>query len=231
MANDQPERIKLAIWFSITADLRFLSHRDTVRLWQRTLRRAQLPTRYSSGFNPHMRLTLPVPRSVGLACRSELLIVELDKPLVVECDRPCDQDGLTERLNRLLPTDMKVLKQKTLPGKFPINCLEAQYRLALAAGVDRHALTERIEQIISAASWPVERPARPGHKARTIDLKASLAQLTLDGDNVFCTIDIGPRGTVRLDELLNALGINDPQIVTETERIDSRYQPSLEQTN
>ena len=223
MAHDQPERIKLAIWFSITGDLRYLSHRDTVRLWQRTLRRGQLPTRYSSGFNPHMRLTLPMPRSVGLACRNELLVVELDAP--------CDQDGLTERLNRLLPAGMEVLKLKTLPGKYPINPLDAQYRLALAAGVDRLALTERIEQIISAADWPVQRPARPGHKARTIDLKASLAQLTLDGDNVFCTVNIGPLATVRLDELLNALCINDPQIVTETERIDCRYQPSLEQAN
>ncbi|MBN1844663.1 MAG: DUF2344 domain-containing protein, partial [Sedimentisphaerales bacterium] len=48
----------VALWFDVEGDLRFLSHRDTLRCWQRALTRATVPLRYSQGFNPHPRLVL-----------------------------------------------------------------------------------------------------------------------------------------------------------------------------
>ena len=76
----------MAIRFVIEGDLRFISHHDTMRLFERALSRAQLPVRFSKGFNPGPRLSLPLPRSVGIASGVELLAVELDdaiEPAVV----------------------------------------------------------------------------------------------------------------------------------------------------
>ncbi|TFH61435.1 MAG: DUF2344 domain-containing protein, partial [Candidatus Zixiibacteriota bacterium] len=44
MAQAQTHR--LALWFSVRGDLRFLSHRDTIRLWQRAFVRAGIPVCY-----------------------------------------------------------------------------------------------------------------------------------------------------------------------------------------
>ena len=62
MDPNKIHRIRLALWFAIAGDLRYLSHRDTMRAWQRVFVRAQMPLRYSQGFNPHLRFSLPLPR-------------------------------------------------------------------------------------------------------------------------------------------------------------------------
>ena len=74
-SSDTPIREKWAFEFSVTGDLRFISHRDTVRVFQRALARAALPVAYSEGFNPHPRLSLPLPRAVGVASEAELMDV------------------------------------------------------------------------------------------------------------------------------------------------------------
>src|SRR3990172_12981655 len=62
--------------YSIDGDLRFISHHDTLRLFRRALARADLPVRFSEGFNPHPRIMIPLPRPVGIASRAEGLVVE-----------------------------------------------------------------------------------------------------------------------------------------------------------
>ena len=62
-------------------DIRFVSHRDTLRLFARAATRAEVPLRYSGGFNPHPRVTIPVPRPVGVASDVERLVLELTEPL------------------------------------------------------------------------------------------------------------------------------------------------------
>ena len=57
--------------------MRFLSHAETARVLQRACVRAAVPVRYSEGFNPHPRLSLPLPRPVGVESEDELLVVRL----------------------------------------------------------------------------------------------------------------------------------------------------------
>jgi len=70
-------RQRLRLGFRVVGDQRFLSHLDTMRLWERALRRAGLPLRMSEGFNPRPRISLPEPRSVGVASDAEILEFEL----------------------------------------------------------------------------------------------------------------------------------------------------------
>ena len=69
---------------AIEGDLRFISHRDTVRMLQRALARAALPVTYSPGFNPRMKLSLLVPRPVGMATEADLALMQLAEPLAAE---------------------------------------------------------------------------------------------------------------------------------------------------
>ncbi len=57
--------------------MRFLSHAETMRLFQRALVRAGVQIAYSQGFNPHQKMSLVLPRSVGVESDDEILCVRL----------------------------------------------------------------------------------------------------------------------------------------------------------
>ena len=67
----------MVVRFRIGGLLRFLSHAETLRLLERACTRAGVPIKYTQGFNPHPKLSLPLPRTVGVASRDELMAVKV----------------------------------------------------------------------------------------------------------------------------------------------------------
>jgi radical SAM-linked protein len=61
-------------------ELRFISHLDLMRLWQRAVRRAGLPVAYSQGFTPHQKMSFGPPLPLGMTSRGEYLDLQLEKP-------------------------------------------------------------------------------------------------------------------------------------------------------
>ncbi len=68
----------MLIRFKVCRDFRFLSHAETLRVFGRALVRAGIKIRYSQGFNPRPRLSLPLPRPVAVVSDDELLSVYLE---------------------------------------------------------------------------------------------------------------------------------------------------------
>jgi radical SAM family uncharacterized protein/radical SAM-linked protein len=64
------------ITFEKSGDARFLSHRNTMDVFERAIRAAGLPARYSEGFNPHMKLSMGPALALGLESRHEVFDVE-----------------------------------------------------------------------------------------------------------------------------------------------------------
>ncbi len=73
------ETMLLAVRFKVEGSLRFLSHAETLRLLQRACVRAGLALRYSEGFNPHPKFSLPLPRPVGVESEDELLCLWVER--------------------------------------------------------------------------------------------------------------------------------------------------------
>ena len=70
--------MRLRIRFSKIGKIRFTSHRDTARIWERGLRRAGLPVAYSEGFTPRPRISFGLALPTGYESEAEYLDVELD---------------------------------------------------------------------------------------------------------------------------------------------------------
>ena len=70
---------RLRLKFSRGEELKFLSHLDLMRLWERAIRRAGLPLAYSEGFTPHPQIALAAPLSVGVTSQAELMDVVLSR--------------------------------------------------------------------------------------------------------------------------------------------------------
>ena len=77
----------------------YISHLDLMKTLQRALLRAQLPVKYTEGFNPHIYLSILVPLSTGYQSEYDLCDFGL---LLDSCP-----DDLAERLNRALPQGLR----------------------------------------------------------------------------------------------------------------------------
>jgi radical SAM-linked protein len=72
--------VSVLIKFKIEGSLRYLSHAETLRLFQRACARAGVNLQYSQGFNPRPKLSLALPRSVGVESDDEMLILRVQTP-------------------------------------------------------------------------------------------------------------------------------------------------------
>lgn len=70
--------MRLRIRFAKLGKIRFTSHRDMARIWERGLRRAGLPVAYSEGFTPRPRISFGLALPTGYESEAEYLDVELD---------------------------------------------------------------------------------------------------------------------------------------------------------
>ncbi|MFH1087432.1 MAG: TIGR03936 family radical SAM-associated protein, partial [Chloroflexota bacterium] len=57
---------RLRLKFGRDRSLRFISHLDLMRLWERAFRRAGVPLAYSQGFTPHPSISLAAPLALGV---------------------------------------------------------------------------------------------------------------------------------------------------------------------
>jgi len=66
---------KLRIVFEKGEGIRFIGHLDILRTFIRGLKRANMPVRYSEGFNPHAVMTFALPMGVGVTSECEIMDV------------------------------------------------------------------------------------------------------------------------------------------------------------
>jgi len=109
--SDQPAREKQRIYARIEYEkigrLRFLGHLDVATVFDRALRRAELPVAYSKGFHPRAKLTFVRPLPVGVAGLHELCGVDLEEHI--------DSATVGKRLHKQLPRDLNLLSAQVLP--------------------------------------------------------------------------------------------------------------------
>ncbi|GFZ22547.1 radical SAM protein [Lacrimispora indolis] len=125
--------------FTRGEELRFISHLDQQRLFQRAFRRAGLNIAHSNGFNPHPKLSFALAMSVGLMSDSEYGDVVLTRDI--------DLMEFTKRLNAALPEGLKVVEARKIPqGKTSLSAslTDSRYRIevALEDGIDEASLSD-----------------------------------------------------------------------------------------
>lgn len=188
---------KIRIRFHKDGDLRLIGHKDLMRCFERMLRRADLPIRWTQGFNPHPRLALALPLPLGMVGCEEVAEFELEGSIAAL--------EVHERLVRQAPPGFRILRTVALSEKTKAHVCRAGYRIALPAS--RHEeVRERIAALCDQTHYWVER-TRP--KARRFDLKPFLEALRCDGQALDIILKVTPTGGARPEEVLEALGLGD----------------------
>jgi len=194
-------RQRLRLWFSVEDDKRFLSHHDMMRLWERALRRAGLPLRLSQGYNPRPKLSLPEPRSVGIASEAELLEFELADWV--------NPDAVLDRLRAQVPPGLVIRSVDLVRPSDKAHPHTVVYVARPEAPPSD--LADRAREVLQRREAPVVRPRPKGDKH--LDARPFIRDLQAEGGQVRMTLATGPGGTVRPDEVLRLMGLERDAIL------------------
>lgn len=157
---------RLRVRYAKRGRLRFTSHRDFSRAFERAVFRARIPMAYSSGFNPHPRISYAGAAPTGSASEAEYLELALAEVLV-----PAEVHAA---LDEALPPGLDVLEVVESPGGSLADLLEgSRWRIDLDA--DLAAATEAVGRFLAADEALVERMTKKG--MREFDARGAVVAL------------------------------------------------------
>ena len=180
--------------FSKQGDVRFTSHHDLMRLFERAIRRAQLPVAMSQGYNPRPQISLPAPLSVGFWGENEVVDFELCSWL-----RPAE---VQERLAVQLPVGIDLFSLRAVPTRPDRQPRHFSYRIPLMEG---HPVTqEALKDLLGTDEIIVERQKKGKVKEKNIAQFLRAARVV--ENQLHMLLAMTNRGTARPEEVLRALG-------------------------
>jgi radical SAM-linked protein len=200
-----PDRYRLRITFARGEALKYISHLDLARAWERAIRRAGVPLAYSQGFNPRPKMAFAAALPVGYTSAAEVVDVFLDAPLSLL--------DLAHRLAETLPPGLRVVSIEDVEPGLPAlqsQVRAAEYLVNVAWEGDRADLEARVAALLSASTLPRER-VRKGQR-RSYDLRPLVEDLKLEkedaeGHRLWMRLRHGTGGTARPEDVLGALGL------------------------
>lgn len=171
--RDQPEQQappvqRLRVRYAKRGRLRFTSHRDFSRAFERAIVRARVPMAYSSGFNPHPRISYAGASPTGAASEAEYLEIGLA--------RTVDPAEVLAALDEALPDGLDVLEVVESAGGSLADLLEASVWRTTVPGLAPEAAQRAVSAFLDADEVLVERMTKKG--LRTFDCRAAVVSMT-----------------------------------------------------
>lgn len=163
-----------------------------VRLWERAIRRTEIPAAYTEGFNIRQKLSFGPPLSLGITSDFELLDIFLDKWI--------NPDSVAEILNKTLPQGIKIYKAEEVLLHLP--SLTAAIKTAVYSAEIGHniknAVQDKIAEIINKKEIIAKR------KDKTINIRPYIINIEQHADSELrITVKCDNFGTLKAQEINN----------------------------
>jgi len=211
---------RLRVVFGKGAELKYISHLDLLRVWERALRRAQVPLAYSEGFNPRPKLFFAAALAVGCTGLAEMIDLLLE--------RRVELHEFASALKKQLPKGLQLVSvsevEPTLPP-LPSEVIAAEYEVRVQSEETADAIQARLHGLLAATSIPRQRERPDG--VRAYDLRPLIQDLQSEGRRgdvaiLRMRLQADAHGTGRPDEVLAALGMTDKTLGIERTRLVGR---------
>ena len=215
MSHISPIAQRLRITFGKAGTLKYTSNLDVAKIWERTLRRADLPILYTKGFNTRPRIQLAMPLPLGITSDCEILDVALRETICF------NEAALRRRLLRVAPAGLTIaaiedvdLRESALQGRI----ISAEYRIRFYDEVSSDMMRRRVSDLLAQESIIVERVRR--RKRSVMDIRPLIIELTVDDQgDLLAHLSVGDRGNLRPDHLLEQLGLHDRHYTTHRRKL------------
>lgn len=216
----QEKRQTLIADFAIQGRLAYLSHQETLTMFQRAFLRAGVPVAFSKGFNPRPRLSIALPRSVGTQSRAERICAVLaDGQQIDSAEAGC-------QLAAQLPEGCDVLEIQCVEGKCAFHANLVRYVFTLA-----EQLKDDSKQHVAACQADVETGRRievQRYRAKRkiwqpFDISPYIEQMRFSEKAIEMACRVSPEGTVRIDELMQWLRLEVSQLKEPVNRTEVQW--------
>jgi len=222
------------IKFRVRGALRYICHAEMLKVFQRACARAGLKIQHSQGFNPHPKLSLPLPRPVGVESDDELLCIRAVGEL--------DESQIKTRLSAQLPEGCELLSVSLVKADTSFRPCLVTYVLLVRQEYLNDQLRARIERLSASESLVVERrkslkhcrsslvarrsihESRDTGDERRVDVRPFLESIELDDRGVVIKCKITSAGSIRVDEILKLLEIDVEKLTAPIKRTNVQLQ-------
>ena len=189
----------LLVRYAKRGKMRFASHLDVARAFERGVRRAGLPIAYSAGFTPHPKISYAGGAPTGVASEAEYLSLTLTSRT--------EAGAVRDRLNAALPDGIDVIAVTAEDsGGLPASRLTASEWQITLPGLRPDDVVPVVQKFLALTEAPVERLTSKG--MRRMDARAAVVSLDAHDTEAGTALRMTVRHTapaVRPDDVLNAL--------------------------
>ena len=168
-----------------------------MRLFERALRRAQIPIGMSKGFNPRPKLSFPLALQLGIEALEEIMELEL-----CEWVKPAD---LLERLECQLPDGVDISLPEVIAPNQKSKVSGFTYKMSFP--LENLPVDQSINRVMASEIINVTRIK--GRDEKTLNIRQSISNIKKEEDGVLVQIDATCTGTAKPREVINALGIDE----------------------
>lgn len=205
---------KIRIKFMRGNEVKYISHLDMVKVFERAIRRTRLPIAYSQGFNPHPQMVFGLPLPVGVTSSCEFADLEFTDKI--------DPADFIAIINRELPDGLKVVDAKIMAGKLNImkSISMASYEILVSAkhGKDIARLDAAVSCFMAQDKILAKKETKSG--SRDIDIRPMVHKIEAgesrqhdlagwDSDDgnfiIFAVVDAGGVSNLKPELLVEAL--------------------------
>lgn len=189
--------MRAMIRFGKQPRLRFISHLDLQRFFQRALNRTGLPIAWTQGFNPHPILSFGSALALGWTSEYEILDVKLSAPM----GRRRTEDAM----RAALPVDLPVLEVRMVDDRHPAPMAmvrASDYEITLS-GETAAATLAAAEEFLRRESVMAVRKTKSGE--REVDIRPMALLLERKGDVLSARLMLTEKDTLKPDLLVRAL--------------------------
>ena len=185
--------------------IRFTSHRDVGRMWERALRKVALAVAYTSGFSPRPRIAFGFALPTGAESIAEYVDIGL------ALDKAHELSDIPERLTPTLPDGLEVTGGVILPAGSPAlqaAVTSSTWQLTVPSGPTTAGFADRLADFLASPDFEIQVERKGAQVPADIRPGVLAAELTDDG---VVTCDLSAKGT-RPADFLRALGADPLEV-------------------
>jgi len=203
--NPQEEITRIRVLYTKGDSLRFTGHLDMQRLWERLLRRSNLPVRYSQGFHPRARMNLASALPLGFVSDAELLDFWMNEPLPIK--------EIRSRLSDAAPPglEIKEVSQAALSeDALQVQMTASEFEVEFFDPQDAEALNKKVDDFLSQDTI-MRRRRKKVYDLRPLVIEINVINLENGEPALRMKLKAEEGATGRPDEVLDELGFQNTE--------------------
>ena len=185
--------MRIQVKFIKQGSLRFISHHNLMKLFERAIRRAKISVKMSEGYNPRPKIAYPLALPVGIKGIDEKLEMELCEWMEVS--------ELETRLKKQLPENMQITSVEPISSKVKSTVKDVTYVVIPKNGkMPEAGITD---ELLSKDAVIIQRKG----KKRAFNIRPSIERIETNSQSIDLDLKMTPEGMARPEEVLLHLGL------------------------